>query len=419
MLKATGRLVCLLFPLVLFAGCVAVPSAVPAVQSDGEQAIQAESLEQPLDGNPQACLDTFDDGTDYFPHKVEVHHARQWQVSYHDSYKVITMLLNPGVDRAETYVLVQCGAPHPEEYIGVDDVYIFEIPIRRLIDGGGGITGAMEMLGLHKNLIAWRGGYRSGIEYLPNVNAQFEAGLIGDIGPYGSSWEATVEFDPDLLTAYEGVEEQESTRAVGLPYVHYEPFVEGPLGSAEQLKFIALFFNKEAEANALFESIETEYLRLRELAQAQPESPTVLIGNISPSGAFQTRADARLESILIEDAGGQRVLTDELLDFSGFHPSISLELALELGADADYWFSTAYLPPQETAADFIETNPIHAEFTALVEGRMFHRFARQEDYFRTPAIRVDELLADVIGIMHGNLLRDHDILHVKPVPGLD
>lgn len=33
----------------------------------------------------------------------------------------------------------------------------------------------------------------------------------------------------------------------------------GPLNRAEWIKFVSLFFNKEAEANALFDNITSEY----------------------------------------------------------------------------------------------------------------------------------------------------------------
>ncbi|MEX1021119.1 MAG: hypothetical protein WDZ49_15780 [Litorilinea sp.] len=217
-----GRMSLLFLCSLLFIACAPVTEA-PTTPAQAEVSPSENTNVQTISANPSDCLETFDPNTDYFPEKVEAEYSSQWQVSYHNSYKVIDMLLIPDpAGNRETYVLVQCGAPHPAEYAGVDDTYIFEIPIRQLIDGSGGILGAVEMLGLEEYLIAWRGVYRTGIEYLTNVNVRFEAGLIGDIGPYGSSWETTLEFEPDLLIAYEGAEEQESTCALGFLYVHYE-----------------------------------------------------------------------------------------------------------------------------------------------------------------------------------------------------
>ncbi|MEZ4728634.1 MAG: ABC transporter substrate-binding protein [Caldilineaceae bacterium] len=317
----------------------------------------------------------------------------------------------------EHYVLVQCGTPVPDELAAAEDTLVIEVPTRRLIEAGGGVLGAIEMLDLLEPLVAWRDQYTTGVAYLPKISAKYAAGELGDIGEYGSGWEATIEFEPDLFIAYDDRTTIEEARGLGIPYVFFSPFSEGPLGSAEQLKFVALFFNVEAKANELFTPIAEEYLRLRDLAQAEPEKPTVLLGHLNGQGGFNTRSYNRLESILIEDAGGVRVLTDELFDYSGFFPSVSVEVALEAGADADYWFSMAYLPTEATAADFIATDPINGEFQALRAGNMFHRFGRDEDYFRTPAIRVDELLADIVSILHLDLLPDHELIHLERVPG--
>ena len=42
---------------------------------------------------------------------------------------------------------------------------------------------------------------------------------------------------------------------------HFPP--PGPLNRAEWIKFVSLFFNKEAEANALFDNITAEYERYK------------------------------------------------------------------------------------------------------------------------------------------------------------
>jgi iron complex transport system substrate-binding protein len=77
----------------------------------------------------------------------------------------------------------------------------------------------------------------------------------------------------------------------------------------------------------------------------------------------------------------------------------------------------AYLPTEQSAAEFIASDPINGEFQALQAGNMFHRFGRDEDYFRTAAIQVDELLADMVSILHPDLLPDHEVVHLKRIPG--
>ncbi|MEM6429777.1 MAG: ABC transporter substrate-binding protein [Deinococcota bacterium] len=381
----------------------------------------ASSTTEGLTENVQECVEAYDPAIDYFPDKVEALYTAQWSVTYHNHYKVITVdstYDDPATEASlERYILVQCGTPIPEELAAAEDTLVIEVPVQRLVEAGGGVLGAVEMLDLLDPLVAWRDQFTTGVEYLPNTSAKYAAGDLGDIGEYGSGWEATLNVEPDLLIAYDNRETIEEARSLGVPYIFFSPFAEGPLGSAEQLKFVSLFFNIEDKANELFTPIAEEYLRLRDLAQAQSEKPSVLLGNINSQGAFNTRPYNRIESILIEDAGGVRILNEDIFDYSGFFPSVSLEVALELGGDAEYWFSMAYLPAEETAVDFIATDPLNGEFQALRTGNMFHRFGRDEDYFRTPSIRVDELLADMVSILHPELLPSHEVIHLDRVAG--
>lgn len=413
------KLLNLVLILLLLAACQPVMPAAPA-SSTADQTAAADAPAIQVN-NPQDCITDFDAEQDYFPDKVEALYTEQWSVTYHNHYKVITIdstYDNPATEPVvERYVLVQCGTPTPEELAAAADTLVIEVPVRRMIEAGGGVLGAIDLLDLLDPLVAWRDQYTTGMEHLPKINAKYTAGALGDIGEYGASWEATLNFEPDLLIAYDDRATIEDAHSLGVPYVFFSPFSEGPLGSAEQLKFVALFFNDEAKANDRFGPIEEEYLRLRDLAQAQPEKPTVLLGNLNGQGAFSTRPYNRLESLLIEDAGGVRLLDEALFDYSGFFPSVSVEVALEQGAHADYWFSMAYLPTEQTAAEFIASDPINGEFQALRAGNMFHRFGRDEDYFRTAAIQVDELLADMVSILHPDLLPDHELIHLERVPG--
>ncbi len=403
------------------------PTLLPDHEITYLQPILPENNRATIDAptaNLSGCAEAYDSTIDYFPDKVEAQYTSQWSVTYHNHYKVITANSTYGdpdaVPVEERYVLVQCGTPVPEELATVEDALVIEVPVQRLIDGAGGVLGAVELLDLSDPLVAlvaFGGFLPTGIEYLPNINAKYAADELAVLEDSSGGWEATLDFEPDLLIDYDSRETIEEARSLGVPYVFYNPFDEGPLGSAEQLKFLALFFNEEAKANEQFASIAEEYIRLRDLTQAQPEKPSVLLGHIDGQGAFNTRLYNRFESILIEDAGGVRVLDESLIDFGGFSSSAPLEVALEEGAAADYWFSLAYLPSEETAADFIATDPLNEEFEALRAGNMFHRFGRDEDYFQTPAIKVNELLADLVSILHPELLPDHEVVHLERIAG--
>jgi iron complex transport system substrate-binding protein len=368
--------------------------------------------------NPQGCVETYDPAVNYFPDQVASDYAVEWNVEYFNHYKVITVATQvSGVN--ETYVLVQCGTPAPELTGDLEGAIPFEVPIRTLWEGGGGTYAAIEALGVADSLI----GLVAVDDDLRFTPAIYSRVITGDIPAvyYGESNEPIVAAEPDLYVQYEGDEDRLGKRAVGIPIVHYDPFSESPLGSAEQVKFLALFYNLEARANAVFTPIETRYLALRDLALAQPDRPTVLLGNIAGEGTtFRSREPERLDSILVQDAGGELILTGTDLPFEKAFIGIDydLESVIAIGADAEFWFGMHYTPVETTAAEFIAAQPLNENFAALAAGNMFHRFGRGEDYFGTGGMYVDLLLRDMISILHPELIPDYTPMYLQRVPGL-
>lgn len=371
-----------------------------------------------LSGNPQTCIENYDPALNYFPDQVQSDYAVEWEVAYFNHYKVITVATQvSGVN--ETYVLVQCGTPMPELIGELEGAIPFEVPIQTLWEGGGGTYAAVEALGVAESLIGVVY-IDADMRYLPAFYGRVSTGDVIAVN-YGESNEPIVAAQPDLYIQYEVDEDRLGKRDVGIPIVHHDPFSESPLGSAEQVKFLALFYNLEARANAVFTPIETRYLALRDLALAQPDRPTVLLGNIAGEGTtFRSREPERLDSILVQDAGGQLILAGTDLPFEKPFIGIDydLESVFELASDAEYWFGMHYEPAEQTAAEFIQTQPLNANFTALANGNLFHRFGRGEDYFATGGLYVDLILRDMVSILHPTLIPDYEPMFLERIPGL-
>lgn len=392
--------------------------ATTTTSGTGADETTTTAVAQP-NSNPEACIDSVEQGVDYFPDKVVADYSEQWTVDYHDTYKVVDIDIthaDPTTDPVyETYVLVNCGAEAPALEGELAGAFVFTIPLERFVESGGGTYASIEMLGLEDKLVGWRRP-PSGLEYLPAIDAV--SNDVVEIGYYGEeNYETLVALDPDGMTTYGAPEFKQQARDLGIPTFEFHPFSEGPLGSAEQLKFLSMFFNAEAEANELYGSIETTYTDLLADVSTVEEMPAVLIGNPNSSGDFSTRSHTRIESLLVLDAGGTLVLDDSQMDFSGFQPTVSLEVALAAGADAPFWYSMAYDPVEETASEFIATDPNNGRFEAMCAGNAFHRFGRGEDYFSTPSVRVDEMLADLVSIIHPELLPDHELIHIERIVG--
>lgn len=374
--------------------------------------------------NLQECAPSYDQQADYFPDKTEAEYAKEWWVEYFDNYKVVTVDTDTSPDGQNLvrYVLVQCGTPEPELSGDLADAMVVEVPVQRFWEGGGGTFAALDALGVLDRLIGVNR-RTSGHEnyFLPDVVARVTQDDIFEETSYGDDLELILNGDPDVYFQYNGDDWRNNALQVGVPAIHYSPFSEGPLGSAEQVKFVSLFFNLEARANRYFEPIAEEYNKVKAIAQSQLESPVVLLGTIARSGQFQSRNRTRLESVLIEDAGGARPLlkaVDQgLLDGTaslGFG-GVAVETALEHGQDAEYWFDMAYMPAERTVPEFLERNPLNEDFAPMTAGNAFHRYGRAADYHSTGAVRADILLKDMVSIIHPGLLPNHRLVFLDRI----
>ena len=403
---------------------VEVPGRVVERAVPIEVEVEVPVVKNLVVNNLQQCVDEYDPEADYFPDKTEAQYALEWQVEYFSNYKVVTVDTDTAADSENLiqYVLVQCGTPAPALSGDLADAMVVQVPVQRYWEGGGATYAALDALGALDKVIGVNT-RTSGHEnhFLPDVVARVTQDDIHEETSYGDDLELILEGEPDVYFQYNGPDWLANALDVGVPAIHYSPFSEGPLGSAEQVKFVSLFFNLEARANSYFQPIADEYNRVKELAQSQSSSPSVLLGTIASSGNFQSRNRTRLESVLIQDAGGQRPLlgaVDQgLLDGSAAlgWGGVALEVALEYGQDAEYWFDMAYIPSQRNVPEFLDRNPLNAEFPAMLEGRAFHRYGRAADYHSTGAVRADILLKDIVSIIHPGLLPNHELIFLDRI----
>ncbi len=376
----------------------------------------------PITSNPQECVTDFQDGTDYFPDKVEAIHAEGWSVRYEGHYKVLTVEPVPNVQNArqDTYVLAQCGAPAPDLSGDLADAHVIPIPAQSFwTASGSGWFVALETLGL-SDAVLGANVRAAGLEYLPNINRRFEDGLAIPARA-SNSFEPILEAEPELFHVAFSYELTDQARDLGLNGVTYNSFWEPPLGSAEEIKFVSLFFNAEARANEVLEPVIANYEALRQqVADAESEDPTVLFGSINNSGLWATQPANRIDIRLIEDAGGIPILQREVTDVPLNSP-LPLERVVDLGADADIWIDNTYFADSrlgDTVAGSLAYQPLNSSFEALAEGQAIHQFARGTDIFATgQSFRVDILLRDLVSVFHPELLPEHEFVwHTRLEP---
>ncbi len=360
--------------------------------------------------NPLACVEEFDPTVDYFPDRVAVEYARQFSVEYHQHYKLVT-ITQPwqGADEGLRYLLVQCGTPRPS---GFDDVATFEIPARTVITTSTTEVPHLVRLGLTGRLI---GHHEFDYVNSPEVRQRIDAGEMVEIG-MGSTinLELVVASGADLLLADSLGEGAGGLigklRELGVPTALVPSFFETTaLGRAEWIKFTALFFNRELQAELVFGEVAGRYAELVGLVRSRvgEERPTVFTS--APLGeVWYMPGGQSFLAHMLADAGARYLWAD---DTSTGSLPLHLESVYERVLDADFWVQPGSVASLDEIAAFDDRL---AETRAFREGQVFNSDARQNvhggsDYWETGTARPDLVLADLIEIFHPDLL-DHELV---------
>lgn len=361
-----------------------------------------------------ACVEAYDPDVDYFLEKVEITHADAFTVEYFNNYKLVT-ILTPWQNADETfeYVLVQCGTPVPEGY---DDSQIIEVPVQSIVTMSTSMLPHLDMQGVVDRLV----GVDSTLFIsTPSVLERVEAGEIAEIGGGGGFGEVNVEvlleLDPDLIMTQQfspGSGSMSSMQEAGLPVVINSDFVDtSPLGQAEWGKYIALYFNTEAQANEAFEGVVERYEDLTALAAETDERPTVFAASAFQGTWYMPAGDSTVAQLL-RDANADYLWSDE----TGTSIPLDFETVFERAAGADYWVNLNQF--WTTFDEALADDERYSDFAVFESGNIYNNNGRPNpnggnDYFETGVANPDMLLADLIAILHPDLLPDHELIFYR------
>lgn len=324
----------------LLAGCAPVPM---------QQAVPRDSVK--VGRSPQAnlatgCVADYRPDTDYFPDKARFEHSAQLRVEYHRNWKRVTF--TPAVNTRETLslVLVQCGTPAPR--LGPNDTLV-EVPVRSFATANVSLLGASVLLGIDDRLK----GVPTRNTSLPTIARRIEAGATLPIyaATHGNGEQAAA-LGADLFftfySAYPDANIHPLLKRLGVVSAPQSDHTETtPLGRAEWLKYLALFFNAEAKGNRIFAERERRYRTLAALARDVGHRPLVQAGY--PEGRDEwSQAGGRNQLYrMIEDAGGRHAWRD--VPITGSLTFAPMEKLFDRAARADVWLGSFMLGAPDMA----------------------------------------------------------------------
>lgn len=292
---------------------------------------------------------------------------------------------------------------------------IIAVPVENLVVTSTTHIPALETLGVLDKLSGF-----PDTQYISSEAArrQIDAGLIKELGSNETiNTEMVIALKPELVVGF-GINSQNSAYETisrsKIPVVYNGDWTEAtPLGKAEWIKFFAPFFQKEKEAQAIFEEIENEYLSAKELARRATNTPKVLSGAMYKD-VWYLPGGKSWAAQFIKDANGEYLWQDTLESGS---LSLGWEGVLKKAANADFWIAPAQFTSYKELQD---ASPHYQEFGAF-QNKSIYTFSRTLGatggvlYYELAPQRPDLVLKDLIHIFHPELLPEHQPYFFKPL----
>jgi len=244
------------------------------------------------------------------------------------------------------------------------------------------------------------------------MRKRVDAGKVTDVGiDKGMNLELLFSLKPALVMSYTMTSDLGQLRKIGelgIPVViNAEYLEEHPLGRAEWIKFMALFFGKEREADSVFSSIEREYLATQQLAATSNVKPTVLSGIVYGDAWFMP-AGKNYAARLLQDAGTHYLWSDT--DTNGFL-ELSFESVYEKAKEANLWIGVGSFA---SLAELENTEKRYLLFNPFRNKQVYSYNARKgakggSEFLELGYLRPDLILKDLVKIAHPELLPEYEL----------
>jgi len=343
------------------------------------------------------------------PGPLPLAYARNFELVRHDSHTELTVRnASRESDAVRRYALVPRQGPVPDL---PPDLQVIRVPVRRVVAMETVYLGHMEALDALDRLVG-----AATPDYIssPEVRSRLTKGNLAAVGSGARlDVERVLLLQPDLiLTSVTGdpaFDVPAQLARTGLPVVVSADYMERhPLARTEWIKVHGALFGREAEASAIFEEVADRYEALRARTESVSRRPTVFAG--APySGTWHMPGGRSYTAAAIADAGGDYLWAD--LETAGSLP-LDTERVFLRASDADFWIHPGQYRSLES---LLGNDPRFVHFHAVRERQVYNRTRQVTPQGGNPiwesgVVRPDQVLADLIRILHPGLLPNHEFV---------
>lgn len=355
------------------------------------------------------CVSGYEPGTDLFPVKSEVRHAKNFSLGYEKSYQVLTVNQPFPGGAAQRYVLVRCGTPTPGLTGDLAGATVIQTPVRSLFADS---TTHIPLLADLERLDVLAGVANASHVVNPGARHLIDTGRVAEYAPTSTiDVERVLTAGPDvLMTGGTDSPEYRTLREGGVPVLANAEWLEPtPLARAEWLKVMAALTGEENRAGEVFTAVERDYQALAGQAAAAPRTP--VLAGVLREGVWYAPAGGSYLGTLLRDAGTTNPW-EHTTETGSLR--LSLEEVIAAAGSARVWLTDA---AWRDRADVTAADPRYASLTVDSVWTTDRAIGPGggNDYFERGVTRPDLVLSDLVSITHPDLRPGHEATFYRQV----
>ena len=350
-----------------------------------------------------ACKDKeqADLNTDNNNHKTNIKYAKGFEIQQFKDFKKL-LIKAPYQNSKKTYefILTKNDTSNTKNTI--------QIPINSIVVTSTTHIPMLELLQVEHKLI----GYPN-TSYISSKKTRtlIDNGEIKELGNEERiNTELLLELHPDVVIGFSINSNNKmfaNIQQLGIPVILNGDWLEEtPLGRAEWIKFFGVLFDKEAVADSIFSTIETDYLHAKQTALKANLQPTILSGGLFKD-IWNLPAGDSFEATFLKDANTNYLWSDSKGNGS---LSLNIENVFEKGINAKLWIAPSYY---NSLKQLEEANDINSKFKAFQDKEVYSFVNKRGEtggivYFELAPARPDLVLKDIIKIAHPELMKNYE-----------
>ncbi|WP_117880632.1 ABC transporter substrate-binding protein [Aureibaculum luteum] len=342
---------------------------------------------------------------------TSVKYAQGFDIQYFDGIKkLIIKTPYPNAEEALEYLIIPKGNSVPDS---LKTLKIIRTPVEKVVVTSTTHIPMLELLGEEDALIGF-----PNLKYISSTKTRnrIEQNLITELGNEESiNTEILLDIAPELLIGFSMSNNNKMFNTIekaGIPVVLNGDWLEEtPLGRAEWIKFFAVFFDKEKEADSIFNSIEKSYNEAVTIATNATTKPTILSG-VLYKDVWNLPAGESFVAKFLKDANTNYLWADTKGKGS---LSLSFESVYDKGQHAELWIAPGHYSSLEQLE---QANEHYVKFDAFKNNKIFS-FTQKKGatggalYYEFAPVQPHIVLKDIIKITHPDLLPNYESVYLQ------